>query len=78
MNVVFTGTLTMSRSRETVKFKNFGINVQNAITKSTNFLIKGDEPGSAKINKANQYGIQIVSEKEFFAILEEEYPEYFL
>jgi len=78
MNVVFTGKLEMTRANKTNKFKKFGINVQNSVAKSTNFLIKGDEPGLVKMNKAFKYGIQIMSEKEFFEMLQEEYPEYYL
>ncbi len=35
------------------------------LTKKTNILVVGENPGS-KLDKARQYGITILSEEEFF------------
>ena len=48
-----------------------GAKVTSAVTGSTTHLLAGDKAGS-KRTKAEQLGIQIVSEQEFLALLEED------
>jgi DNA ligase (NAD+) len=66
---VFTGTLE-SMSREEAK-KNvilLGGTTPDTINQKTNFLIAGNDPGS-KLNKAQQLGIKIISEKDFLKLI---------
>jgi len=37
--------------------------------KETNFLVAGRNPGS-KLDKARQFGVKIIEEKDFLAMLE--------
>lgn len=78
MNVVFSGTMAQPRWKETKKFEDYGINVQNGVRKNTDCLVIGYNPGNSKMSKAKQYGIKIMEEQEFLDWLAEERPEYFL
>ncbi len=49
---------------------NGGKNV-SSISKNTSFLVAGEKMGPAKLKKATDLGITIVSEKEFIALLDE-------
>ncbi len=62
---VFTGTLSsMSRSEAQQKVKDLGGKISSALTKKTDFLVCGENPGS-KEEKAKLWNIEIISEKEF-------------
>ena len=62
---VFTGTLSsMSREEASSKVVALGGNVTSVVSKSTNFVVAGDEPGS-KIEKAKKFGINILNEQQF-------------
>lgn len=67
--IVFTGEMNMSRVEiQDMAIRNGAI-VSNSITKKTNLLVVGDEPGSTKLNKAKQDNIEIISEDDFFNII---------
>ena len=69
---VFTGTLeTMSRNEAKEKVKELGGEVSDSISKKTDYLILGKEPGS-KLEKAKKFGVKILSEKEFLKFFEKE------
>lgn len=78
MLVCFSGSMNMTRDRETEKFEELGIHVKNSITKKTDVLVTGYNVGQTKLNKAHKYGIKVLSEHLFFEWLRKEYPEYFL
>ena len=78
MNVVFTGTMYRTRNEETEKYEAIGLQVKNTVTKSTDFLVQGYNPGRTKIDKAEKYNIPVYTEDNFFSMLKERYPEYFL
>lgn len=62
---VLTGSLeTLSRSEAIDKIKERGGKVASSVTKQTDYLLLGDEPGS-KYDKAIQLHICILSEEEF-------------
>jgi DNA ligase (NAD+) len=48
---------------------NGGKNV-GSVSKSTSFILAGDNMGPSKLEKANKLGIRLVSEEEFLAMLE--------
>lgn len=66
---VITGTL--SQSRESIKeaLEALGAKVTNSISKNTDYLIAGDNPGS-KVNKASQLNIKIINEAELNTLLQ--------
>ena len=69
---VLTGTLsTMSRDQASLKIEALGGEFQKAITKDTTYLVAGGKVGSAKLAKAQQFGIRVLSEAEFLALIGE-------
>jgi len=78
MKIVLTGKMNLTRTSETKRFKEYGIQVQKAITKGTDYLVTGSSPGWIKLDKARIYGIKELTEDEFFELLKEDYPEFIL
>ncbi len=66
---VLTGTLeTMSRDAAEDQIRNNGGKISSSVSKNTNYVIVGKEPGS-KYNKAKELGVKILDEKEFINLL---------
>jgi len=66
---VLTGELeSMARDEAKEKIRELGGDVLSSISKNTDFVIAGSEPGS-KYDKANKLGVKIISEKEFLKII---------
>ena len=67
--VVLTGTLnTMSRDEAKQKLNNLGAKVSSSVSKNTDYVIVGDQPGS-KAKKAKELNITIVNENEWIEII---------
>ena len=63
--VVITGTLkSFSRQEAAALVRRAGGNPSSSVSKSTDFLVAGSEPGS-KLDKAASLGVKIISEEEF-------------
>ncbi|MCY6484406.1 NAD-dependent DNA ligase LigA [Clostridium aestuarii] len=63
--VVVTGSLqTFSRSEIKEKLQELGAKVSSSVSKKTDYVLVGDNPGS-KYNKAVELGINIITEDEF-------------
>ena len=68
-NFVITGVLkSMSRERAKEKLKALGGKTPVQISKKTDFLVSGQNPGS-KYDKAKQWKIKIINEQEFLKML---------
>jgi DNA ligase (NAD+) len=68
-NFVLTGTLEhYTRSAAATLIKERGGKVINSVSKNTDFLLVGADPGS-KLDKAKQLGIAILTEQEFIGLL---------
>jgi len=66
---VLTGTLeSMSREKVIEKIKLLGGKTSDSISKKTDFLVVGKEPGS-KYEKAQKLGVRIIEEKEFLGLI---------
>jgi len=65
---VLTGKLGLSRQKAKEKIRRLGGDVSNSVSKNTDYLVIGKEPGS-KLKKANDLGIKIIKEKEFLKLL---------
>jgi len=68
--VVLTGT--MSRPRGEIKeiLENLGAKVSNSVSKKTDYVIVGEDPGS-KYEKAKTLGVKILSEEEMWKMIGE-------
>jgi DNA ligase (NAD+) len=71
LSIIISGTFE-KYSRDELKEmieRNGGKNV-GSISKKTNYLLAGDNMGPSKLEKANQFGVPIISEDEFLKMLE--------
>ena len=68
---VFTGILdNMSRYEAKNKIRALGGNVLNSISKNTDFVVVGKEPGS-KYDNAKKLGVKIIDEIEFINYIQQ-------
>jgi DNA ligase (NAD+) len=71
MSVVVTGTLdTLSRERAEESIKERGGKAPGSVSKKTDYVVTGEGPGAAKVNKANELGVPILDEPAFLRLLE--------
>jgi DNA ligase (NAD+) len=62
---VLTGTLpSMTRDEATEKIEALGGHVTSSVSKKTDYVLAGAEPGS-KLNKAKELGVKIIDQAEF-------------
>lgn len=67
---VLTGSLkTLSREETKERIRNLGGDISEAISKKTDLVVAGENPGS-KLDKAKELGIKIINEREFLQLLE--------
>jgi DNA ligase (NAD+) len=66
---VLTGSMeTLSREQAKEKIRNLGGNVSSSISKNTDYLVAGENPGS-KFGKAEKLGIKILNENKFLKMI---------
>ena len=66
---VFTGVLdNLSREQAAELARENGGDVSSSVSKDTNYVVAGIEPGS-KYDKAKKLGVKVISEKEFLNML---------
>jgi DNA ligase (NAD+) len=69
--IIITGSLqAMSRDEATRAAQEAGAHVTSSVSKKTNFVVVGDNPGS-KYDRALQLGVETIDEEEFFRRLKE-------
>ena len=69
--IVLTGKLVELTRNETKEYlEHFGAKVTGSVTSKTDYVIAGEKAGS-KLAKAEQLGIQVLSEDEFIDIMKE-------
>ena len=69
LTFVLTGTLEkITRGQAKEQIRNLGGNVSSSVSKKTNFVVVGSDPGS-KYDKAKELGVKVLSEKEFLSKL---------
>jgi DNA ligase (NAD+) len=68
--IVLTGT--MAKPREEIKemLENLGAHVTNSVSRKTDYLIVGEDPGS-KLEKAKKLGVKIMPEEEMWKLIGE-------
>lgn len=66
---VVTGTLpTLKRSQAEKLISDNGGKVSSSVSKKTDYVLCGEDPGS-KLKKANELGIAVIDESEFFKLI---------
>ncbi|MCX6744742.1 MAG: NAD-dependent DNA ligase LigA [Candidatus Parcubacteria bacterium] len=66
---VLTGSMeSLTRDEAKAKIRSLGGDVSSSVSKSTDYVVAGSEPGS-KFDKAKKLGVKIISEKEFLSII---------
>ncbi|MDD5060203.1 MAG: NAD-dependent DNA ligase LigA [Candidatus Omnitrophica bacterium] len=68
--VVFTGELSkLSRREAEGLVRRSGGSASSSVSKKTDFLVAGENSGT-KFNKAKELGVRIITEKEFFSLID--------
>jgi len=71
LTFVLTGSLlSMTREQAKEKIEKLGGTVSASVSKKTDYLVVGEEPGS-KLEKARELGVKTLSEKDFLKLLGE-------
>jgi DNA ligase (NAD+) len=72
LTFVLTGTLSKyTREQATEIIEGLGGKVTGSVSKKTDYVIAGDNPGS-KLDKARQLGIRVIDQKEFEQLIDQE------
>ncbi len=61
---VLTGTLSVPREQAKSEIERLGGKVVNSVSGKTDFLVSGENPGTAKLQKAGELGADIISEEQ--------------
>ena len=70
LTFVITGTLPKPRNEVEELIESMGGNASGSVSKKTNYLVAGEEPGS-KLQKAQSLGVRIISYEELLKMIEE-------
>ena len=70
--IVFTGDMSKSRGEMRATAIRYGAESPTSISGKTNILVIGEEAGKSKLEKAKQLGIEIITEQEFWDIINKE------
>lgn len=67
LTVCFTGSSNKFKGDDIEKFlEENGAKCVHSVSKKLNYLIIGDKPGSSKVKKAEELGITVITENEFY------------
>lgn len=69
--VVISGIFSIDRDSMKQLVEKHGGIISSSISKKTSFILAGDNMGPAKLQKANELNITLISEKEFYIMIEE-------
>ncbi|MDF1512576.1 MAG: NAD-dependent DNA ligase LigA [Anaerolineae bacterium] len=71
LSFVITGTLSQPRNEIKALIESLGGKVTGSVSRNTNYLIVGDEPGASKVNKAQSLGIPVLNEDAFLNLIQQ-------
>ncbi len=74
-SIVITGTYSISRDQMKAMIEAHGGKASGSISARTAYVIVGDKPGPEKVKKAEELGVRMISEGDFYAIVGEKSPE---
>ena len=67
MSVVFSGSSYRFKGEEIEEYlEKIGAKTSHSVTKKTQYLIIGEKPGPGKLKKAEEFGITVIPEKDFY------------
>ncbi len=67
---VITGTLeNLTRDEAKARVRKLGGDASETVSKETDYLVAGSDPGSAKLERAQKLGVKIIDEKEFLKLI---------
>ena len=69
LNIIFTGKMDLSRPEMHKRAMELGANVQSSVNKKTDILVIGENVGQVKIEKANKFGVKVLTEKEYYELI---------
>ncbi len=69
LTFVITGTLSRPRDEVKARLIALGAKVTNSVSRRTDYLIVGTEPGGTKMRKAEQLGVPTLSEEELETLI---------
>ncbi len=64
-----TGSLSYSRDDMIELLNTYGYEFSSSVTRETNYLVVGQDPGKLKVDKATKYNIPQISEEQLFKII---------
>jgi DNA ligase (NAD+) len=65
--VCFTGSSSRFSGDKVEEFlENNGAKCTHSVSKKMNYLITGSKPGGSKVKKAEELGVEIITEEEFY------------
>ena len=73
--IVITGTYSIKRDEMKALVESHSGKVSGSVSSKTSYVLAGDNPGPEKIRKAEDLGIEIISEQDFYKIIGETSPE---
>ena len=66
---VLTGALSgLTRDEAKAKIRELGGNISSAVSKKTDYVVAGEDPGS-KFDKAKELGVEVIGEEEFMKLV---------
>ena len=67
--IIFTGKMSGSRDDMKKYAKSIGIQVVSSVSAKTNYVVVGEKVGKKKIESAEKFGVEILSEAEYLAMV---------
>ena len=68
--VVFTGKMAGSRDEMKKHAKSIGIEVTTSVSAKTDYLVIGEKVGQKKIESAQKFGVEVMTEQEYLIMVE--------